>query len=152
MGQAADLAMRLLAYVYGVGILRGLAGRTVSVSFAGTGRIRHIYVDGEMFFSVRASDGYPIPQPPAAGLLLDFTDNWVVVTDEAKAFAMRGRNVPARHVVYVPPGLRAGAEVVVAGRDRSPAALGTLVLSPAEVTSVARGYAVKTRRGLSPEA
>ncbi len=146
------MARQLLAYVYGVGILRGLSGRSIAVSFAGTGRIRHIYVDGKMYFSIRASDGYPIPQPPAAGLLLDFTDHWVTVTDDAKAFAMRGRNVPARHVVYVPPGLRAGAEVVIAGRDRSPAALGTLVLSPTEVMSVVRGYAVRTRRGLSPEA
>ncbi len=152
MVETGELVKHLLAYVYGSRILEGLSGRSITLSYAGTGRVRHIYVDDEMYFSVRASDGYPIPQPPAARLLLEYTDHWVVVTDDAWAFASKGRNVPAKHVMFMPPGLRAGAEVVVVGRDHSPAALGTLLLSPAEVKSVSRGYAVRTRKGLIPGA
>lgn len=136
----------VLAYIYSERLAEEVERVQMRVELSRTtGRVKHVFSHGRMMFTLRAQDGYLLPTIHAGPLLRDYSVHVVKVTKDAAEYVKRGRNVPARHVLYVSESLRAGAEVVVVDPDGEPVAVGRLMASPSEVRSIGRGYAVRVR-------
>lgn len=113
-------------------------------------RIRNVYVDGKLAFSIRASDSKIILHIYGGYLLWRNYARYpkTVVANEIANFIADGGNVFSRHVLYVDEDLRAGDEVIVVDEDSNLLAVGTLRLSPIEVLFFTRGEAVRVREGI----
>lgn len=148
------IALRaILRYQYGAGAEKILEEGAVAVERSErTGRIRHVYVGGEMVATIRASDGFLVPTLEGAKLLLSALPPpraRVVAHPEAVPFVARGRSLFAKHVLNADDEIRAGDEVVVVDRDDRLVAVGRAVLSGWEMEKFERGVAVRTRRGIA---
>jgi len=139
MDNKEAVALKILAYLYGNEILSRVRDIKVEVS-PRTGRIRRIYVNGELAFTLRMSDGYLIPTLRGAELI----GRRVVVASYAVPFIRQGRSVMAKSVVRV-DNANPGSEVAIYSEDGELLGVGTLLLSEEELRSVGRGVAVKVR-------
>ena len=116
-----------------------------------TGRIRHIYVQGNLAATLRPKDGFLALTPYGAGLILSKmrrdAPNLVVV-DPTVADAIReGGDVFAKHVLSADSELRPGEEVIVTDPAGKLLGVGSAVLAGHEMTAFKRGVAVGLRRG-----
>lgn len=116
-----------------------------------TGRIRHIYLEGQLLATLRPRDGlFSITIYGAERLktVLKPLQSRVVVWKEVEEVIRSGRNLFARHVVAADEEVRPGSEVMVTNRDDDLLAVGKAVLSGREMLAFKRGVAVKVRRGI----
>ncbi len=113
-----------------------------------TGRMRWVYLDGELIASLRASDNWIIPKKELALRLHErfpYPLLRVSVDDEAKPFVEEGRSVFCKFVLEIDDNLRCMDEVLVVDTDDNLIRVGTLHLSPGEVRDYGRGMAVRVR-------
>lgn len=118
------------------------------------GRIRQVWLGGEILCSIRASDGFIVLNRRGAELIhsaLKPPRLRVTVNDDAAPFVAQGKTVFAKHVVAADPEIRPAEEVLVVDcRDRLLAS-GKALLSGEEMLKFEVGKAVQVRRGLGSE-
>ena len=139
---------------FGRGCGRALFGDDTTFMLSNTGRLRHLYRDGERTATVRARDGLLTLSSLGAKLLYDFLPSprqRVVVRNDVAPYVARGGTAFAKHVVSVDPDIRAGEEVLVVDEDGRLIATGRTVLSPEEMLELRRGPAVIVRSGQEEE-
>ena len=139
---------------FGRGCGRALFGDDTTFMLSNTGRLRHLYRDGERTATVRARDGLLTLSASGAKLLYDFLPpprQRVVVMNDVAPYVARGGTAFAKHVVGVDPDIRAGEEVLVVDEDGRLIATGKAVLSPDEMMELRRGAAVIVRSGQEEE-
>ncbi|OYT27160.1 MAG: pseudouridine synthase [Thermoprotei archaeon ex4572_64] len=142
-----EKVLGLLSYIYGNAIIERLKGMDIEIDYNKlTGRIRHVYINGELAFTSRASDGYLLPT--SAGI--KYVDNEVIINDEAVKYVSKGMSVIVKSVLDV-KNSAPGSEVVIKDSKGTPIALGRLLLSLDEIKSLKRGIAVKVRKVLKFE-
>ena len=116
-----------------------------------TGRIRHIYLEGQLLATLRPPDGLfslTIYGAERLKAVLKPLQSRVVTWEEVEEVIRSGRNLFARHVVAADEEVRPGSEVMVTTRDDDLLAVGKAVLSGREMLAFKRGVAVKVRRGI----
>ena len=138
-------------YQFGPGCGETLFPEGVTLGYSrNTGRIRHVYLEGILFASLRPKDGFFTLSIAGAERLvsengdLRFT---VMVDDEAARFIVQGRSVFAKHVIDVGEDVRPGCEVVVLNSLRRVLAVGRATLNKEEMLTFRIGVAVKVRHG-----
>jgi 7-cyano-7-deazaguanine tRNA-ribosyltransferase len=115
-----------------------------------TGRIRGIYLHGNLLGTLRAHDGFFTLSIDGARRLKELTHRHrVSVSDESAEFNSKGFNVFFRFIVSADPEIIAGNEVLVVDRDDNLIAVGKASVSGQEMKSYDRGVAVKVRSGIS---
>lgn len=115
-----------------------------------TGKIRFIYLNGNLLSTIRPKDGKITLHVKGAEILLKSIEKpklRVVILKDIVPFIQRGRNVFAKHVVDVDPNIRPGDEVIIVDPDDNLIAIGRAVLSAKEMLAFRSGIAVKTRTG-----
>lgn len=138
-------------YQFGDGVGRNLFPDDVSVVFSKrTGRIRYIYLDGELLATLKPRDGLFSLGIGGAERLIKMEPKrmWVRVQEEAEASVGKGGDVFARHVVDFDEEIRPREEVVVLNEKNILVAVGKAVLSGDEMRDFSRGVAVRVRRGI----
>lgn len=116
-----------------------------------TGYIRRIYRDGELLATLRPSDGYLTLTITAAKILKELTPGMsfkVRVSDEARPFILKGRDVFSRHVTECDKSIAPRQEVLVIDSAGELIAVGRALLSGSEMGVMRRGVAVRVREGL----
>lgn len=144
------LAEAMLDYVFGVGVSEALDGREVRVECSKkTGRVKHIYVDGKLFATLRPDGGLALTIHGAQLLLNSkaFRENCVTVSEEAEEAARAGRSIFAKHVIKAGRRIRPGSEVAVLNKRGELLAVGKAVLSARMMKVFECGVAVKVRAG-----
>ena len=119
-----------------------------------TGRIRHIYLDGQMLSTLRPVDGMfslTIAGARRLASLLKAPKLRVVVQEDVRGFIAEGRNAFSRHVVMADQNIKVGEEVIVTGEDDSILAVGKALLTGREMLAFKRGIAVKVRKGIGED-
>ncbi len=145
-------------YQFGKGIGSVIFDRRVLIECSKrTGRIRHIYRDGQLVATLRPKDGYLALTTNGANILLTkikSLQNVVVVQDDVSEVVKNGGDVFAKHVVQADASLRPAEEVIVIDQRRGLLGVGRAVLSGTEMRYFKRGVAVRLRRGVqrSPRA
>ncbi|BDR92776.1 PUA domain-containing protein [Vulcanisaeta souniana] len=141
-----DIVRGVLSYIYGPGILKKLSGE-FRIEVSKTGGLRRIYLGDRLVFTIRASDGRPLPTLEGARLI----DKVVVVSRDAAPFVKQGRSVMAKFVVDIRNAVP-GDEVAIYSEDGELLGVGRLMLSRDEARSVGRGVAVKLRHHVKGDA
>ncbi len=113
----------------------------LKVTLSSTGRVRHVYREDKLIFTLRMEDGYLLPTLKGAELL----DQSVTVSKDAAPFIRKGKSVMAKSIVQVSPDILPGLEVAVRTEEGDIIAVGRLLLSADEIMTVRRGVAVKVR-------
>ncbi|NPA86308.1 MAG: hypothetical protein GXO42_02850 [bacterium] len=141
----------VLDYWYGPGVGEAVLREPWEVEFSPQGRLRRLYVRGELAFTFRPRDFYPVPHVLGARLLhqaLPFCRRRVVVNEEQEKFVLAGKSVLCKFVLEVDPELRPGDYVLVVSRDDRLLALGQLILPPEVIKQAQRGFAAEICRVL----
>jgi uncharacterized protein with predicted RNA binding PUA domain len=134
-------ALMIVAYVYGWEVANRLREMDIEVEYHGVlRRIKHIYVNGKVAFSIRASDGLLIPTIHGASLV----DSWIRVNSEAAPFVKQGRSVPVKSVVEVKNASQ-NMDVAIVDESGGVIGVGRLIITPEEAKTVGRGFMAKTR-------
>lgn len=137
-------------YQFGKGAGEILFPKNVWIEYSkNTSRPRHISIDDTLLASFRPTDAlFTITIAGAERLnKLSNYSGFVVVKDEVIEFIKQGKNLFAKHVQGVGPGIRPGDEVIIRDSDGDVAAVGKAILTSREMTQFKNGIAVKTRRG-----
>jgi predicted RNA-binding protein (TIGR00451 family) len=116
-----------------------------------TGRIRHIFLEGQLLATLRPRDSLfslTIYGAERLKAVLKPLQSRVVAMKEVEEVIRSGRNLFARHVVTADEEVRPGSEVMITTRDDDLLAVGKAVLSGREMLAFKRGVAVKVRRGI----
>jgi uncharacterized protein with predicted RNA binding PUA domain len=116
-----------------------------------TGKIRLIYLDGELLATLRPRNGQLALTLDGAKLLLSKRKHlsaYVTVKNEVRDFIKIGRNAFAKHVTQVDEDLRPEDEVIVVDEDRNLLAVGRAMLSGGEMKAFKFGVGVRVRRGI----
>jgi len=140
----------MLDYVFGAGVSEALEGREVSIECSKkTGRIKHIYVDGKLFATLRPDGGLALTLYGARLLLNSkaFRENCVTVSEEAEEAARAGKSIFTKHVIKAGKRIRPSSEVVVLNKRGELLAVGKAVLSAKMMKVFDCGVAVKVRAG-----
>jgi predicted RNA-binding protein (TIGR00451 family) len=119
-----------------------------------TGKIRHIYLDGELLATLRPTNGlFSLTIKGAKRMMKNVKKQrlWVKVTAEAEPFIVKGKSVFAKHVVDVDSEIRPQEEVVVINEKNEVLAVGRAMLTGKEMKAFKRGVAVRVRRGIVEE-
>jgi len=141
----------LLAYQFGRSAAELLAGGVEVRLSPQTGRIREVFVDGELVGTIRANDGFFVPSIAGARrllLLLPYPRMRVVIPPDAAEFVAKGRSVFCKHILDADPELRPGEEVFVVDESGELLALGKAVMSGEEMLFKKAGVAVRVRKGV----
>lgn len=120
-----------------------------------TGRIRYIYLDGELLATLKPTSGLLTLTIRGAQRLIEAECSknvLVVVQDDASPFIEKGRNVFARHVVSASEEIRPGEEAIIVNLKRKILAVGKAILSGQEMRFFKRGVAIQVRRGSAEKA
>ncbi|ABW02357.1 PUA domain-containing protein [Caldivirga maquilingensis] len=134
-------ALAIIAYVYGWGVASRLSGMNIEVEYYDAlRRIKHVYVNGKVAFSIRASDGLLIPTLYGASLL----DSWIKVNDETAQYVKQGRSVPVKGVIEVRNVVQ-NMDAAIIDEEGNVVGVGRLLIMPEEAKTVDRGFMVKTR-------
>lgn len=143
--------LALLAYQFGKEASNILCGTVEVRRSSVTGRIREVYVNGELVGTIRARDGFFVPSLKGAERLLlhlPHPRHRVVVSNDVAEFIAEGRNVFCKHVMLADPELRPGEEVLVVNEDGRLLAVGKASVSGETMLTKRRGVAVKVRKGI----
>ncbi len=135
-------ALFIIGYEYGHKAADRLSGGDLMVEYnVALNRIKQLYYNGELAFTIRASDGYLLPTMLGA----EFIDSHAVVKGDAIPFIMKGRNVPKSMVIKI-VNARAGMDIAVRDEAGSLVAVGRLLISPDELRGVGRGFIIRIRQ------
>ena len=142
--------IRVLAdYQFGLGVGVVLFPDDVELEFSKkTGQVRRIYLGGSLLATLRPSDGMLALTIKAAQILNRTTPGnrfRVYVSDEAKPFVAKGRDVFSKHVTECDREIKPRQEVLVLDSKGELIAVGRAVLSGPEMGVVRRGVAVRIR-------
>lgn len=140
-------------YQFGKGVGEKIFPDGVSLTFSRrTGRVRYVYLDGELLATLRPSDGFLSLTINGAERLMETgcSEKMLVkVQDEISPIIERGRNVFAKHVIYADEDIRPREEVIVVNSGNKILAVGKALLSGREMKFFKRGVAVRVRKGVS---
>ena len=117
-----------------------------------TGRIRHIYVNDELYLNYRPNIGLFSLSLIAARRILVKTDPpklRVIVLNEISEYIKEGRNVFNKHVVDIDNNLRSLDEVIIVNQLDELLGIGRLKLPIPYVRSFNNGIAVIVRKGIN---
>lgn len=135
-----ERALMIIAYIYGWDVVNKLRGLDIEVEYNEVlRRIKHIYVNGNLAFSVRASDGLLIPTIYGAR----FLNSRVVVKDDVVPFVKQGKSVPVKGVLSIENAVQNMDIAIVGGGEVL--GIGRLMIMPEEARTVGRGFLVKVR-------
>ena len=142
--------IRVLAdYQFGPGVGKALFPDNVELEFSKkTGQVRRIYLGGELLATLRPSDGMLALTIKAAQILdkaMPGNRFRVYISEEARPFVARGRDVFSKHVTECDRGIRPRQEVLVLDSRGELIAVGRSVISGPEMGIVRRGVAVRVR-------
>ncbi|MDR2623305.1 MAG: tRNA guanosine(15) transglycosylase TgtA [Methanobrevibacter sp.] len=115
-----------------------------------TGKIRHVYCDGELVANMRASDSYFVLAKEGARRLhkaIKFPKNRVVVTADSEPFTREGRSVFSKFVLDCDSNIRAKDEVLIVNENDDLLAFGRSLLNHNEMMNFNVGQAIKNRKG-----
>ena len=114
-----------------------------------TGRPRHIFVEDTLVANYRPNDGVFTVTIAGAERLntLSNLKGYVVVVDDVLEFIEQGKNLFAKHVLEVGPGIRPDDEVIVRDTNGNVAAVGKAILNSEEMLRFKNGQAINIRRG-----
>ncbi len=115
-----------------------------------TGKIRHVYIDGELLATMRPRDGlYALTVKGAERLkrIIKPPRIRVIVSSDVVEFIAMGRDAFARHVISADETIKPGEEVMVVDMSDRVLAVGKAALTGSEMSAFKRGIAVKVRRG-----
>lgn len=141
---------RVADYQFGNGVGITLFPDDVTVTFSKrTGKIRHIFFNGELLATLKPRDGsFSLGIEGAKRLVwMEPERLWVRVQEEATTSVEKGGDVFAKHVDDVDEEIRPKEEVIVLDRKGRVVAVGKAVLSGKEMRDFKRGVAVRVRRG-----
>jgi predicted RNA-binding protein (TIGR00451 family) len=119
-----------------------------------TGKIRHVYLDGELLATLRPTNGlFSLTIKGAKQMMKNVKKQrlWVKVPAEAEPFIAKGKSVFAKHVVDVDSEIRPQEEVIVINEKNEVLAVGKALLTGKEMKAFKRGVAVRVRRGIVEE-
>lgn len=117
-----------------------------------TGRIKHIYVDNELFLNYRPNIGLFTLNLNSARRIIKKTTPpklRVIVLNEISEFIKEGRNVFNKHVVDLDNKLRPLDEVIVVNELDELLGIGRLMIPISYVRSFKNGIAVNIRKGIN---
>jgi uncharacterized protein with predicted RNA binding PUA domain len=116
-----------------------------------SGRIRHVYLDGQLFATLKPNGAIALTIGGANTLLRSrvFRENCVVVEDDAVEFVKRGSSVFCKFVHAAGRRIHARSEVAVLDKSGRVIAVGKAVLPGSFMTQFNAGVAVKVREGSS---
>ncbi|WP_067259692.1 tRNA guanosine(15) transglycosylase TgtA [Methanobrevibacter cuticularis] len=115
-----------------------------------TGKIRHVYSDGELIANMRASDAFFVLAKEGARRLhekMEFPENRVIVNKDSEPFAREGKSVFSKFVIDCDTNIRANDEVLIVNENDELLAFGKSLLNYAEIMDFNVGQAIKTRKG-----
>lgn len=119
-----------------------------------TGRIRHVYLEGERLATLRPTNGlFSLTIAGAKRIMKRVKPQrlWVRVREEAEPFVVKGKSVFAKHVTDADEEIRPQEEVIVMNERGEVLAVGRAMLSGKEMKAFERGVAVRVRRGVAEE-
>lgn len=114
------------------------------------GRVRQVWLGGEILCSIRASDGFIVLNRKGAELIHSAMKPprlRVTVSGDAAPFVARGKTVFVKHVKVADPEIRPAEEVLVVDLNDRLLASGKALLSGEEMLAFKVGKAVEVRRG-----
>ena len=117
-----------------------------------TGRIKHIYVDDELFLNYRPNIGlFTLTLNSARRIIKKIEPPIlrIIVLNEISEFIKEGRNVFNKHVVDVDDNLRPLDEVIVVNQLDELLGIGRLMIPVPYVRSFKNGIAVNIRKGIN---
>jgi len=127
--------------------------RNIDIHYSkNTGRIKHIYVDDELFLNYRPNVGLFTLSFNSAKRIIKKTDPpllRIIVLDEISDFIKEGRNVFNKHVVDIDDSLRPLDEVIVVNQLDELLGIGRLMIPVPYVRSFKNGIAVNIRKGIN---
>ena len=136
-------------YQFDKGVGRVLFSDEVRVTRS-KGRMRQVWLGDRPLCTIRASDGFIVPNRLGAELLhqaLKPPRLRVVVGADAAPFVAQGKTVFAKHVVGADPEIRPAEEVLVVDPNDRLLASGKALLAGEEMIAFKTGKAVQVRRG-----
>ncbi len=116
-----------------------------------TGKIRHIYSDGELVANMRAADTYFVLSKEGAKRVHEasqFPNNRVTVNKDAEPFAKEGKSVFCKFVVDCDENIRSNDEILIVNEEDELLAFGKALLCHNEIMNFNTGQAIKTRKGI----
>lgn len=134
-----EQAYGILTYLYGKFNLF-INKNNIKVKLNKSRRIRYIYYNNEIIFTLRNNDGFLLPLFPAHKYIKNFN---VYINSEIANHIKNGKSVPAKYILNLNKNLRPNMEVFLVADDEV-LAVGRLIYSARELT-LGRGYAVKPR-------
>lgn len=147
-----DRVRTIADYQFGTGIGKKVfPDSTVVTRSRKTGRIRGIFLNGELLGTLRAHDGFFTLTISGAGRLKDACPapaHRVVVTDDSAEFNSKGFNVFFKFITSNDQSIIAGNEVLVVNGKDELVAVGKSVLSGSEIRYFRSGVAVKVHKGI----
>lgn len=117
-----------------------------------TGKIRHVYLNGEILANMRASDGYFVLGKLGAKRLHQFKESpehRVIVNKDSEPFAKEGKSVFSKFVIDCDWNIRSGDEVLIVNEKDELLGFGKSLLSYNEIMNFNNGQAIKTRKGFN---
>jgi len=149
--QEVERIKAIVTYQYGPQAAKIFENARVKVEVSkSTGRIRKIFIDGELFGSIRASDGFILPSISGALKLIKALpplSYQVVIEEDAAVFVAKGRSVFCKHVKGCDDRIKAGDEVIIVTERGELVAVGRAVVSCREMKQKSIGVCVKIRKG-----
>jgi predicted RNA-binding protein (TIGR00451 family) len=137
-------------YQFGKGVGAVLFPDSVDiVRSRGTGRIRHIYLNGKLIVTLRPNDGF-FSLTINGGMRLISANPvraWVQVQDDVAELIAEGKTVFAKHVKDCDRKIRPREEVVIINSQNRVIAVGRAILTGEEMMVFNRGVAVRIRHG-----
>ncbi|MDR0900425.1 MAG: tRNA guanosine(15) transglycosylase TgtA [Methanobrevibacter sp.] len=115
-----------------------------------TGKIRHVYSNGELIANMRASDAFFVLAKEGARRLhriKKFPENRVIVNKDSEPFAREGKSVFSKFVTDCDSNIRANDEVLIVNEEDELLAFGKSLLNHNEIMDFNVGQAIKTRKG-----
>jgi uncharacterized protein with predicted RNA binding PUA domain len=142
-------------YQLGKGVGKALFPDSVTISYSKqTGRIRHIFLGGNLLATLRPTDGmFSLTIHGARRIVANSKPlrHWVRVNNDVARFIAEGKSVFAKHVTDADLEIRASEEAIVLDENEKILAVGRAVLNGREMKAFKRGVAVKVRRGVGEE-
>ncbi|TFG19004.1 MAG: pseudouridine synthase [Promethearchaeota archaeon] len=150
-----DIVNAIIDYQFGPIITNVLfeGSKSIQIKYSkNTGRIKHVYVDDELFLNYRPNIGLFTLTLNSAGRIIKKMEPpilRIIVLNEISEFIKEGRNVFNKHVVEVDDNLRPLDEVIVVNQLDELLGIGRLMIPVPYVRSFKNGIAVNIRKGIN---
>lgn len=121
-------------------------------------RMDEVIIDGQVLctlkFDVENDRGYKLllRMEGARRIERKAKKNWVLVSDDAAPYIIKGASVMVPGILEADEGMRKGEEVVVLNLDRQAIAAGSARMNGKDMTALDKGAATKTRWSSEPRA